>query len=162
MPMADMLIALYDVPAEEAGRSSGPAVPGVALRKPWGPEHRPVVEWVAAHFGATWAGETAVALANRPVTAFIALQERVLIGFACYDATALGFFGPGGVAEGLRRRGVGTALLHACLRDMRSKGYGYAVVGGVGPAAFYRQAAGAVEIPGSRPGLYGSMLRGAP
>jgi len=159
MPMADMLITLYDVPAEGAGRASGPAVPGVAIRKPWGPEHRPICAWVEAQFGATWAGEVAVALANQPVTAFIALRERVLIGFACYDATALGFFGPGGVAEDLRRRGIGTALLHACLRDMRSKGYGYAIVGGVGPAAFYRQAVGAVEIPGSTPGLYGTLLR---
>ncbi len=35
----------------------------------------------------------------------------------------------------------------ACLLDMKLTGYGYAIIGGIGPTEFYRKVAGAVEIP---------------
>jgi hypothetical protein len=41
---------------------------------------------------------------------------------------------------------------------MRQHGFGYAIVGGVGPAAFYSKAVGAVPIEGSEPGVYGGLL----
>jgi predicted N-acetyltransferase YhbS len=90
---------------------------------------------------------------------FIALQQATLLGFACYDATARGFFGPIGVLPATRLRKVGANLLHACLTDMRSVGYGYAIIGGAGPIGFFSRAVGAVEIPGSSPGLYRGMLK---
>ena len=37
---------------------------------------------------------------------------------------------------------------------MRSAGYGYAIVGGVGAPGFFQRVAAAVEIEGSTPGLY--------
>jgi hypothetical protein len=46
----------------------------------------------------------------------------------------------------------------ACLLDMKLKGYGYAVIGFVGPADFYRKAVGAVEIPDSTPGIWKGWL----
>jgi hypothetical protein len=159
--MADMLVKLYDLPDGWACLSDQTAL-GIIIRKPCGPENRLVSTWVGDHFGDTWASEADAALANRPVTCYVARQGQGLIGFACYDATALGFFGPSGVAEGCRRRGTGTALLRACLMDMRSKGYGYAIVGGVGPAEFYRKAAGAAEIPDSTSGFYRTLLGSDP
>ena len=102
-----------------------------------------------------------MALANRPLTCFIALKGNELIGFGCYDATALGFFGPTGVAEEHRGQGTGKALLQACLLDMKLKGYGYAVIGAVGPAAFYANAVGAVEIPDSTPSIWKNWLHTA-
>jgi hypothetical protein len=98
------------------------------------------------------------ALSSNPVSCYIAVKEERLIGFACYDATALGYFGPTGVEESQRGKGTGRALLLACLLDMRIKGYGYAVIGFVGPAEFYRKAVGAVEIPDSTPGIWKGML----
>jgi len=41
---------------------------------------------------------------------------------------------------------------------MREMGYAYAVIGGVGPAAFYEKVCGAFLIPGSEIGVYGTLL----
>jgi len=97
-------------------------------------------------------------MSNQPMTCFIAIQEGQLIGFSCYDATALGFFGPTGVEESHRGKGTGKALLLAALLDMKLKGYGYAVIGSVGPAEFYTKMVGAVEIPDSTPSLWRDLL----
>ena len=154
-----MLIALGGPPAAHTGEPSGAA--GHAIRKPIGPEHDLIVGWVAGHFSAGWASEARVALAQRPASLFIATrgEPAELIGFCCYDATARGFVGPIGVLESARGGGVGAALLRACLADMRAAGYGYAVAGAVGAPDFFRRVAGAVEIPGSSPGIYRGMLR---
>jgi len=37
-------------------------------------------------------------------------------------------------------------------------GYAYGIIGGVGPAEFYRKACGAVPVDGSSPGIYRDML----
>ena len=37
---------------------------------------------------------------------------------------------------------------------MKLKGYGYAIIGGAGPAEFYRKAVGAEGISNSTPGLW--------
>jgi len=99
-----------------------------------------------------------VAFARQPVTCFIAARGRQLIGFANHDATCPNFFGPTGVLESARNKGVGKALLFACLEDMRAQGYAYAIIGGVGPAEFYTKTVGAVAIEGSVPGIYRGML----
>ncbi|MGY4828964.1 GNAT family N-acetyltransferase [Sphaerotilaceae bacterium SBD11-9] len=152
-PAMDMLLKLYDLPAR-------PQPEGVVVRKPIGPEHDLLVAWIAEHFGAGWASEARVALSNHPTSLFIAIRSAAPIGFACYDATARGMFGPVGVAPDARQSGVGAALLLACLHDMRSQGYAYAVAGYVGSPEFFRRVAGATEIEGSEPGLYRDRLRG--
>ncbi len=55
-------------------------------------------------------------------------------------------------------RGVGAALTLAVLAAMREDGYAYAIIGGAGPADFYARVAGAIEIPGSTPGVYDLSL----
>ncbi|MEO8152573.1 MAG: GNAT family N-acetyltransferase [Rhizobacter sp.] len=152
----DMLIKLYALPAA----ASRPLAPGVEVRKPIGPENSLLVDWVGEQFGKGWASEMQAALVNRPISVFIATQGQAPVGFACYDATARGLFGPMGVGAKLRGQGVGEALLLACLNDMRAVGYAYAVAGSVGPTAFFQRAAGAIEIADSHPGLYRGMLRG--
>jgi hypothetical protein len=156
--MADMLVKLFEL-RDDWSHLETQAAQGITLRKPIGPERDLVIEWVRAHFGPQWASEAGAALSNRPVSCFVAIHAEALIGFACYDATALGFFGPSGVAESFRGRGVGAALLRSCLLDMKLAGYGYAIIGGVGPAEFYRKTVGAIEIPDSTPGVYAGMLR---
>jgi GNAT superfamily N-acetyltransferase len=157
----DMLVRLFDLPPAPAAREPS----AVMVRKPIGPEHDLVADWVRQHFGAGWASEARVALGHRPVSLHIAVDEAAapaLLGFCCHDATARGMVGPVGVLDAARRTGVGARLLRACLADMRAAGYAYAVVGGVGASAFFARVAGAVPIAGSEPGLYRGMLRPPP
>jgi hypothetical protein len=63
------------------------------------------------------------------------------------------------VAEAGRGRGVGAAPLVQCLHAMRAHGYAYAIIGGVGPRAFYERVVPVMEIPGSSPGINQGMLR---
>jgi predicted N-acetyltransferase YhbS len=156
--MVDMLVKLYDLDDDWTFMAEQARL-GITIRKPMGSEIQLVVDWVREHFGAAWASEMQVALFNQPRTAFVAIQDAQPIGFACYDAAALGFFGPIGILEACRGQGTGRGLLLACLLDMKLKGYGYAVIGGVGPVEFYRQAVGATEIPGSTPGLWKTWLK---
>ncbi|WEX77327.1 GNAT family N-acetyltransferase [Sinorhizobium numidicum] len=151
--MPDMLVRLYALPERQA-----PRLPDVSIRRAMAAERRIVVSWIEERFGAGWAGEAEAAFSATPTRIHLALHQDRLVGFACHDVTALGFFGPTGVDEGMRGRRIGEALLVETLMAMRAAGYGYAIIGGVGPAEFYARAVGAVEIPGSTPGLYAGML----
>jgi ribosomal protein S18 acetylase RimI-like enzyme len=159
--MSDMLIKLYDLPADRVAAAARASAAPV-VRKPIGTEVDAVVAWVGEHFGVRWASEARVALANRPVSLFIAVQVSEPLGFACYDATARGYVGPIGVLPQARGTGLGGTLLRAALEDMRAAGYGYAIAGAVGASEFFRSVAGAVEIPGSSPGLYAGLVKTAP
>jgi len=156
--MPDMLVKLYELPlsldfvAQAAGG-------GVVIRKPIGPEKHLVIEWIRRHFNAGWASEFDASMGHPPFTSFLATEDNELVGFACYDATALGIFGPTGVREDRRGRGIGKALLLACLTEMKLKGYGYAIIGSVGPAEFYEKSCGAVVIDDSTPSIWADMLR---
>ena len=161
----DMLIKLYgealQIASAAATGTATPTptpIPTASVRKPIGPDHTAVLDWVAAHFSPGWASEAQVALTNRPITLWIATRNTTLLGFACFDATARGFIGPIGVADAARGQGIGAALLRACLTDMRSFGYGYAVAGCVGAPEFFARVAGAIEIADSSPGLYAGRL----
>jgi GNAT superfamily N-acetyltransferase len=158
--MADLLVRLYDLPPSEAGANVSAA--GIAVRRALPPERHVILEWIGSRFSAPWVSEAALCLSQQPPTVFIAAQADALLGFACYDATARGFFGPTGVEPEARGGGIGEALLFAALRAMREAGYGYAVIGDPGPVEFYRKRLDAIEIPGSEPGVYAGMLRRPP
>lgn len=155
--MPDLLVRLYDLPAFEAEARVKAA--GISVRRALPPERYLILDWIREHFHASWAGEAALALAQLPVTLWVAEKDGRLLGFACHDATAKGFFGPTGVDETARGQGIGEALLIATLRGMREAGYAYAVIGDPGPVEFYRKRLDALEIPGSKPGIYRGMLR---
>jgi GNAT superfamily N-acetyltransferase len=153
----DMLVRLYALP------DSRPAYDrllgaGVVMRRALAPEKHKVIAWVRQTFSEAWASEAEVAFSRVPVSCFIAIQQKKILGFACHDATCPNFFGPTGVDPKARKAGIGKALLFACLEDMRAQGFGYAIIGGVGPAEFYAKAVGAVPIEGSEPGVYRWLL----
>ena len=155
--MPDMLVKLYDL-ADDWSFLAGQMQLGITIRKPIGNEKQRIAHWVEMRLAPGWVSETERACSNRPVSCFIAVREQALVGFACYDATALGFFGPLGVDETCRGRGIGKALMLACLLDMKLAGYYYAIIGSVGPTEFYRKTVGAVEIPDSEPGIWKTSL----
>ncbi|UJW84661.1 GNAT family N-acetyltransferase [Devosia sp. SL43] len=156
--MTDLLVRLYDLPVFEA--EARVAAAGIVLRRAMAPEGHVVLDWVDKHFNRHWVSEVSKGLAQAPVTVWIAVRDGRLLGFACHDTTAKGFFGPTGVDEGERGQGIGEALLIATLKGMREAGYGYAVIGDPGPVAFYSKRLDTLEIPGSEPGVYAGMLRG--
>lgn len=156
--MPDLLVKLYELPT--AGSSQGTPLPsGVQVRTAMAYEKGAVVDWVREHFGSAWASECDVAFSNRPISCHIATQSGAILGFACYDSTCRGFFGPIGLIEAMRGHGIGRALLLSCLHAMAAIGYAYAVVGGVQDVGYYARAVGAIEIPGSVPGIYGDRLK---
>src|SRR2546421_3773869 len=154
--MPDMLVRLYDLPDASPyyGRASAG---GFTLRRaePW--ERARLSEFVQSHFNPLWRQEAERAFGHTPITACLALRDNEIAGFAVYECARRGFFGPTGVREDLRGSGLGAALLFRCLESMREMGYAYAVIGGVGPAAFYEKACGAFVIPGSDTSIYGPL-----
>jgi GNAT superfamily N-acetyltransferase len=151
--MPDMLVKLYGLPDLHA-QLTKIEKQGIQIRcpNPW--EKAILIDWVRSHFGPTWGFECETAFAAIPPSCFMAIQKDTLIGFACHDCTRKNFFGPTGVAESARGRGVGLALLLSCLHAMRDTGYAYAIIGGVGPAEYYSKTVGAAPIEGSSPGIY--------
>lgn len=154
--MPDMLVKLYDLPP------LAPALDvavrgGCVIRRALSLDRLPVLNWIRASFP-SWVAEAEAAFARQPVTCFIAQRGQAIIGFACYDATCPNFFGPTAVANDQRGHGIGRALLLAALHAQREQGYAYSIIGGVGPAAYYAKAVGAVVIEGSSPGIYVNRL----
>ncbi len=155
--MMDMLVRLYDLPdvSEELRALENQ---GILIRRPGAYERHLVAEWVGRHFSPKWVSEAKTAFARQPINCFIATKDKKILGFACYDVTARGFFGPTGVAEEARGQGLGRVLLVCALRALREMGHAYGIIGGVGPAEFYAKTVGAMPIEGSSPGVYVDIL----
>ena len=158
--MADLLVRLYDLPVFEAEQKVRDA--GIVLRRGMPFERHVILDWIGAHFSEPWVSEAALALSQQPTTIYVAVRDNALLGFACYDTSAKGFFGPTGVDEAERGKGIGEALLIVTLKGMREAGYAYGVIGDPGPVAFYQKRLDALEIPKSKPGIYAGMLRSKP
>lgn len=152
--MPDLLVNLLKLPDRETI-----AQPGINIRHAQPFEITPVREFIRHNFSIAWADEVSVGFANKPVTIFIATREGRVIGFAGYECTRKTFFGPTGVAESERGRGIGKALLLESLWGLRELGYVYGVIGAAGPVKFYEQAVGAIVIPDSEPGIYTDLLK---
>jgi len=151
--MSDLLVKLYALPQPTS------PLDNITIRRAFAAERWLVCDWVTKRFGPGWASECEASFARLPVACSIAVRDGDLLGFACYDATARGLFGPTGVAGSERNHGVGTALLVAALRDMGAQGYAYAIIGRPDSAEFYRKHAGAIEIPDSDPGFYRGLIK---
>ncbi|HDV8359547.1 GNAT family N-acetyltransferase [Bacillus cereus] len=107
--------------------------------------------FVADEFGERWLQSVDYGFRtyNEKLPIYIAQQEEVIIGFACYDVVRgkKGLFGPMGIAKQNRVKGVGKELLHHCLYNMKQDGYEYAIIGQAGPIEFYERNCNARLIP---------------
>ena len=155
--MPDILVKLYTLPPLDLSR---PQAAGIDIRRSLAPEKHIVTDWVRRYFSPGWASETDVAYSRVPVSCFVAVQDSRLLGFACYDVTRRGFFGPIGVDESQRGSGIGAALFMACMHAMWAEGYGYAIIGAAGPVDFYLRLVDGFVIEDSWPGVYRGLLRG--
>jgi len=130
--MPDMLVRLYALP-DPAPYDARAAASGIAVRRMEAWDRDIVRRFVREQFSDNWAAEVEFAFSNgHPITGFVAVKDGDIIGFAAYECSRRGFFGPTGVREDLRNSGAGALLLMRCLESMREMGYAYAIIGGVG------------------------------
>ncbi|MEM7331773.1 MAG: GNAT family N-acetyltransferase [Chloroflexota bacterium] len=155
--MTDMLVKLYELPPLAPLVAEQEAA-GIRIMRAMGANKQMVVDWVRANFGELWANECDVSFSHNPISCFLAVDDKQLIGFAVYDVSRKNFFGPTAVLEGYRGRSIGKVLLVACLQAMADAGYGYAIIGGAGPTGFYAKNVGAIPIKGSVPGIYKDLV----
>jgi predicted N-acetyltransferase YhbS len=150
--MQDLLVPLYKLPSPPIASDN------LLVRTIFPAEIKQVSEWVRQKFGEGWASELEYAANQSPVCSYVALQDRVIIGFACFNAAARGVFGPTGITESARGEGVGTQLLFRALQDMRAQGYAYAIIGAAGPIDYYRKTVGAITFNDGAPGFLKSLM----
>src|SRR5712692_2538814 len=116
--MPDMLVNLLKLlPLEPLLDELKEADVNIRRAQPF--EIAPVREFIEKNFSVAWGDEISVGFANKPVTVSIATSDSRVVGFAGYECTRKAFFGPTGVAEDQRGRGVGKALLIASLWGLR-------------------------------------------
>jgi predicted N-acetyltransferase YhbS len=156
----DCLVNLYSRRMTALGKRVEDVEAAIRIALP--PELHIIQRWVRENFSEYWVSEVTVAMSHQPPGCLIAVADGNLVGFACYDATARGFFGPTGVAESQRGKGIGLALLFHTLQAMKAQGYAYAIIGAVGPHEFYANAVGAVPIEADREDVYQDLLRVKP
>lgn len=157
--MADMLVNLMKLPPkDELIRQLRRQ--GIQIRRPIPPDKIRIVDWVRTHRSMNAASEMDVCFSHTPVSCYIATRGAEILGYGCYNATAPDFFGPTYVLESERGKGIGKALLLSCLHALREQGYGYAIIGSIGPQQYYEKCVGAMLIPDSTPGIYKDYLGG--
>lgn len=155
----DMLVKLYELPEVDNNLMKTLLKSEYIFRNAIAPEKHIIVKWVKDNFSDQWASEVDVAMSKLPSTCIVVQQNNEIKGFACYESTGKAFFGPTGVLESERGKGIGKVLLIKALEGLKSMGYAYGIIGGVGPAEFYSKNVGAIPVEGSTPGIYKNILR---
>ena len=141
----DMIVSLYNLPEVEISNF-------IRIKRAYVGDKETILRFVQAHFHRNWIYEVECSLMQDVSKCFIATENGEVIGFACFDSAAKGFFGPIGVDPKRRKEHIGTALLIRTLNAMREYGYGYAIIGWVNEAEmFYRKTVGAEFIKGGNP-----------
>lgn len=157
--MPDLLVALYKLPAYPTDTLAALETnEKIVIRRAHPFDLSRTRRFIARHFSESWADEAQAGFARQPITTFLAIHEKRIIGFASVDATAKGFFGPTGVNPAFRGKGIGGALLLVALHALREMGYGYGIIGAAGPVEFYEKTVSATVIPDSSPGVYQHLL----
>lgn len=151
--MPDMIVPLNNLPDPRPLLSKLESE-GIIIRhaRPW--EQDDLGEFIMMNFDRGWVNETSIGFANKPISIMIALENDKIIGFAGYEVTARAFFGPTGVDEAYRGRGIGKALLYESLAGLRNMGYVYGFIGSPGPVDFYFKAVKGMLLPEDYTSIY--------
>ncbi len=101
---------------------------------------------IAVEFSEGWSFEAQKACRPPQFDVHIAVEKKTqaLAGFAVHDGNnrGLGWFGPTGTFPAHRGRGIGSAVLLACMQDIATAGHHQAEVAWVGPEKFYEKVVG--------------------
>lgn len=150
----DMIVGLYNLPEIKIKDS-------IKIKRAFIGDKDTILTFVEKYFFKNWVYEVEHALMAEVSKCFIATDNGELVGFACYDSSAKGFFGPIGVMPDRRGEDIGQALLVKTLNAMREYGYGYAIIGWVNEAEqFYRKTVQAEYIKGGNPenSVYSNLI----
>ncbi|MEB6551107.1 GNAT family N-acetyltransferase [Heyndrickxia sporothermodurans] len=132
------------------GKYTYPNVDSPLIRRAISKDENNIVNFVDKNFSKEWSQTIRAAFLLDDPSIYIAYDNyKEIIGFAAFDIykNRKCYFGPMGVTKSNRVKGIGYALLHHCLKDMKEIGYEYAVIGEAGPIEFYEKACNAVVIP---------------
>lgn len=146
----DLLVNLYDLQCmhdEQKLKDNG-----ITIRRAMSPDKGRIMDFIKTYYDEGWMYESEHAIMNTPISCYIAIKDKEIIGFACYDATAKGYFGPIGIKPGQKGGGIGQSLMYETLLGMKEAGYGYAIIGWVDEAVgFYEKTIKMYQIPDSDP-----------
>jgi len=124
----------------------------IKIKRLYPADKKRLLVFVAENFDENWVYEAEYSAMQEVTKVFIAEKDKKIVGFACFDASGKGFFGPTGVREDLRGKNIGAALLIRTLQSMREYGYGYGIIGWVDEAiGFYEKCVNARLIEGGEP-----------
>jgi len=113
---------------------------GVTFREAKQEDRNRVVKWVYENFSSCWAYETELGFEREEAGVWIAENaKKDLLGFSVYGALESSWFGPIGVSEKVRGRGIGSVLLYKCLLSLRALGRRYVIIPWTGHLFFYSQ-----------------------
>ena len=161
--MNDMIVKLYSLPDVKPFMDKL-NYSGIEVRQSDQSEKIIISDWIKRYFKESWAEGCKLAFMRKPVSCYIAITKRksidsakksfklmpeTIVGFACYDVASKGIFGPVGVREDYRRKGIGKTLIITSLRAMMKEGYAYAIIGEAGSIEYYYKTVGATIIEGS-------------
>ena len=165
--MADMLVKLYNIKPDHELLNRLES-DGVKIKRALAPDKKKILRFIESNADKhwpkeskeSWISECEAAMANNPPTCILAVKEKSIIGFACYNATGKGFFGPTGVLSDYQKKGIGKVLLLKSLLSMWEEGYGYAIIGWPAREAvgFYEKTVNAEIIADSSPGIYTRLV----
>src|SRR5690606_33650948 len=115
---------------------------GYLIRRARPDRDRAALERLAG--SAAWTLELSRAVRGEPAGVFVADKGGELAAFAAHDGNnhGLGWFGPAKTAPAHQGRGLGRALLLACLLDVADRGERQCVISWIGPRSFYDRTVG--------------------
>lgn len=117
---------------------------GYAVRRAGMSDASTLTDVIGREFSIPWAFEVERALGKPSGVHVAETATGELAAFAAHDGNnrGLGWFGPAGTLHAHRKKGLGEALLIACLADVAHAGHERCEVAWIGPRAFYERSAG--------------------
>lgn len=141
----DMIASLYNLPQVKINEK-------IQIKRAYPSDKDIILDFIKKNFEKNWIYEAEYAIVSDISKCFVAVDNKKIIGFACFDSSAKGFFGPMGVLKKRRGEKIGATLLYKTLLAMKEYGYAYAIIGWVNDAKeFYEKTINAQVIQNSSP-----------
>jgi len=111
---------------------------GYVLSIPDQEQRGDIFEWVHSNFGPLYSHEASEAFRHDIPSLWLAYKGNEIVGFSAHGTSELDWFGPIGVIESERRKGIGSVLLYKGLMSMKEEGRRIALIS-CNPHLFFAQ-----------------------